>query len=349
MSQASAAGGWLSPTRAWRLIECPASVRPAAGTVPGADADLEVSTGTLAHRALERWIRAQGYRAEDPRAALAEAADDCAAELPGGAPSSWRVSRARLVARGMSLVELIGDRTPEQVLSEVELQDVDLRLRGQLDLLLLGDEIVVVDLKTQTLLEEELPEWAQFQLTIYAHLIEKTYGVLPARAEAFSLNRGRIEVPITEMSLQTTLAALASARAADPSHANPSPEVCLFCDRRLGCKPHWEVAMSWPNPDAVTGEVVRLEEAASGVCALLLDTPTGPAWASGIPIALLNAVPGQQVRLIRVHHVGVNTNGTSEWRWRRLSAVNVGFAWTSTKSCGSAPSATSSGPPSGSV
>ena len=86
------------------------------------------------------------------------------------------MSRARLIARGMSLVDLIGDRPPEQVLSEIELRDEDLRLRGQLDLLLLGDEIVVVDLKTQTLLDEGLPEWVKFQLTVYAHLIQKAYG-----------------------------------------------------------------------------------------------------------------------------------------------------------------------------
>lgn len=326
MSQPSVGAGWLSPSRAWRLIECPASVRPVAGNGPGAATDQEVNTGTLAHRALERWIRAEGYRAGNPKAALAEAADACAAELPGGPPSSWRVSRARLVARGMSLVDLIGHRAPAQVLSEVELQDEDLCLRGQLDLLLLGDEIVVVDLKTQTLLDEGLPEWVQFQLRLYAHLIEKTYGALPARAEVFSLNRGRIEVPITEESLQAALGALASARAADPSLANPSPEVCLFCDRRLECEPHWGVAMSWQDTDAVAGVVVRVEEAATGVSAVLLETLAGRAWASGIPSDLIAATPGQQVRLVRMQHVGMNADLVALWRWRRLSAGRAATA-----------------------
>ncbi|WP_433166368.1 PD-(D/E)XK nuclease family protein [Kribbella sp. CA-247076] len=325
MNQPSVGAGWLSPSRAWRLIECPASVQPVAGNGPGAATDQEVNTGTLAHRALERWIRAEGYRAGDPKAALAEAADACAAELPGGPPSSWRVSRARLVARGMSLVDLIGQRMPAQVLSEVKLQDDDLRLRGQLDLLLLGDDIVVVDLKTQTLLDEGLPEWVQFQLTLYAHLIEKIYGDLPARVEVFSLNRGRIDVPITKETLRDARGALAMARAANPSHAKPSREACQFCARRLECEPHWEVAMRWRNTDALEGAVVRVEEATTGVAAVLLEGLAGRAWASGIPTDLIAAAtPGQMLRLVRVHHVGVGADRVALWRWRRLSAGGVG-------------------------
>ena len=94
-------------------------------------------------------------------------------------------------------------------------------MRGQLDLLLLGDEIVVVDLKTQTLLEREVPDWVGFQLTVYAHLIRKAYGTLPTRAEVFSLNRGRIVVPIAEASVQAALDTLVRARAADMSQAEP--------------------------------------------------------------------------------------------------------------------------------
>lgn len=321
MSQPSAGAGWLSPTRAWRLIECPASVLPVAGTVSGGNAKLAVNTGTLAHRALERWIRTEGYRAADPKAALAEAADACAAELAGEPPSSWRVSRARLVARGVSLVDLIGDRTPDQVLSEIGLKDEDLKLRGQPDLLLLGDEIVVVDLKTQALREEELPAWVEFQLMVYAHLIRTTYGTLPTRAEVFSLNRGRKEVAITEESLEMALVALASARAVDPSHANPSPEVCRFCDRRFACEPHWGVATSWPNADAVTGMVERTEHAAAGVVALLLATANGLAWISGIPERIASVSPKDTVRVVRVRRVGTADNGLREWRWRDSSAM----------------------------
>lgn len=323
MSQPSAPGGWLAPTRAWRLIECPASVRPVAiGGVGGQD-DEEVNTGTLAHRVLERWIRTAGYRAPDPKDALAEVADACVSELHGSPPSSWRMSRARLIARGMSLVDLIGDRPPEHVLSEIELQDEDLRLRGQLDLLLLGDEIVVVDLKTQTLLDEGLPEWVKFQLTVYAHLVQKTYGTLPARAEVFSLNRGRREVKITEESLGDAMTALAIARAADPSHANPSPEACRFCDRRLGCEPHWAATATWPDVDAVEGTVQRAEHAATGVVALLLNTANGAAWISGIPSDLIGDPGRTRVRLIRVRSVRREADDATEWRWTRLSAIAI--------------------------
>jgi hypothetical protein len=320
VSQLSTAG-WLSPTRAWRLIECPASVRPAAGKGPAGGGDQEVNTGTLAHRVLERWIRAEGYRAADPKEELAEAADACASELRGEAPASWGVSRARLIARSLSLINLIGDRTPDQVLSEVELKDEDLRLRGQLDLLLLSDEIVVIDLKTQTLREDALPEWVTFQLTLYAHLVSKVYGKLPTRSEVFSLNRGRIVVPITDESLRSALELLATARAADSSLALPRREPCFFCDRRLNCEPHWDVATSWLDTDAVQGEIVRLEIAAKGVVAMLLDTSVGPAWATDIPASLVVGIPGQRVRLVRMHGRGATANGAGEWKWRPSSAI----------------------------
>ena len=223
MSDSSASADWLSPTRAWRLIECPASVRTAAvGGVSVVDHEQPINTGTLAHRALERWIRNGGYGEPNPGAVLAAAADSCAAEVPGGPPSGWNIVKYRLVARGPSLVDLIGERSPDDVLSEHVMHDHDLRLRGQLDLLLLGGEIVVVDLKTQTLIEDELPEWVQFQLNVYAHLVEKNYGSLPAHAEVFSLNRGRIEVSITQESLDGALDALAAARVSTPHMRTPA-------------------------------------------------------------------------------------------------------------------------------
>lgn len=321
MSQPSAACDWLSPTRAWRLIECPASVRHVAASGTGSARDQEANAGTLAHVVLERWIVTEGYRAPDPKAALSAAAEACAEELPGGPPTNWSISRARLVARGISLANLIGDRLPGHVLSEIELKDEDLRLRGQLDLLLLGDEIVVVDLKTQTLLGEGLPEWVAFQMTVYAHLIRKTYATLPSRAEVFSLNKGRKKVPITEESLQEGLAALASARAADPLDANPSPDVCSFCVRRFVCEPHWNVAMDWPDTDAVEGTVRRVEPAATGVVALLLITYSGPAWLSGIPEGLADVSPGDEVRVVRVRRVDTSGGDFREWRWQSLSAL----------------------------
>ena len=113
MSQPSAAG-WLSPTRAWRLIECPASVRPVAGNGPAGAGDQEVNTGTLAHRVLERWIRAEGYRAADPRR---HSRRQRMPALPSSLVSHLPAGGFRVPAwlPGSSLVDLIGDRSPDQV------------------------------------------------------------------------------------------------------------------------------------------------------------------------------------------------------------------------------------------
>lgn len=323
VSQPGPFAGWLSPTRAWRIVECPASVRPLASGVATVQ-DEQVNVGTLTHRVLEHWIRAAGYRTADPQGALADAADACESKLHGSPPPGWRISRARLIARGLSLVDLIGNRPPEHVVSEIELQDDDLRLRGQVDLLLLGDEIVVVDLKTETMLDEGLTDWMRFQLTIYAHLVQKTYGRLPDSAEVFSLNRGRRKVHITEESVRDALTALVTARAADRTHADPSPATCHFCGRRLECAPHWDASSTWPVRDAVEGVVERAEYAAAGMTALLLKTADGPEWVSRIPGAAGQAAPGDSVRIVRLKRVAPSRNDQMRaWSWQRTSAIRV--------------------------
>ena len=67
--------------------------------------------------------------------------------------------------------------------------------------------------------------------------------------------------------------------------------------------------------------MVRVEIAATGVAAMLLDTSAGPAWASGIPANLVSGIPGQQVRLVRMHGRRANADGVLEWRWTRVSAI----------------------------
>lgn len=312
---------WLSPTRAWRLSECPASVRLPAGTLSAATRSTEVNSGVLAHRALNRWIAEEGYRSAHPRSALADAADCCVRTAAVAPPGDWRVTRARLLARTPSILDLVSDRPPEHVLSEIELRDEQLRLRGELDLLLMGTEVAVVDLKTQTLKGRRLPRQVEFQLLTYAHLVRATHGRLPSQVKVLSLNRGLIDIPVTLGRIDRLLETLAAVRRADPHATNPDPETCRFCPRRLRCEDHWQAAAEWPGADAVRGRAIRVENAASGVSAVLLETPAGNAWVGGIPADIAPAAGERDVRVVRVRGGVVREDGLPQWQWLPRSAI----------------------------
>lgn len=321
---------WLSPTRAWRMMQCPASVRPLLGP-PASPTDegdpLDVNAGTLAHRVIERWIRSGGYREASPVEALSNTADECVADLRDGPPSGWALTHARLIARGPMLVDLIGPRTSEQIHSEVELWDPRLRLRGKPDLVLLGDEVVVLDFKTQTFRESDLPEWVKFQLAIYAHLIEDTFGTRPDRAGVFSLSRGQIPVSITDAEIEAALAAVSSARQVGPDIAHPSLEVCRYCLRRFECEPHWQAVATWPEPDCIEGAIDRVEVAANGVAAVRVTTATGASWVTRVPAHLVTGVAGQSIRFVRIRSIRTeNGDAPDGWIFSRGSALQCNAA-----------------------
>jgi hypothetical protein len=163
-----------------------------------------------------------------------------------------------------------------------------------------------------------------FQLTIYAHLIQKKYGVFPSHVEVFSLNRGRLPVTVTGESVLAALAAVAKARAVDPSVAYPAPETCRYCRRRLDYGPHWEAAPTWPSADCVQGPVERIELAANGVAALQVQSATGLVWVNGIPVALVTAGVGTHIRLVRLYHLGAGDERDTGLRWSASSAMTWG-------------------------
>ncbi|MGC4154860.1 MAG: PD-(D/E)XK nuclease family protein [Propionicimonas sp.] len=317
---------WYSPTRLWSLLNCPASAGQApVDTAWTASIDPETNAGTLAHNALEIWMKSGSFRSSDPRAAFAEVVDSL---LPGDAgkpPPRWPITRARLIARASLLVELIGSRTADQILSEVELRDQALRLRGRPDLVLLGEKAILLDLKTQTLKRGEPPEWVDFQLNLYAHLVNVNHGVRLDSAKVFSLNRGLIPVPISQSTIRAALCAARAASESSLDDARPAPDVCRFCTRRLGCQPHWDIAPSWSPTDCVEGTVDRVEVAANGLAAIRIAQKQSSTWVSGIPAALVTVVTrGDHIRLVRVWQDATALGSESPaWRWGGSSAVQT--------------------------
>lgn len=317
--------GWCSPTRLWSLLNCPASAgEPPADTTWTASSNHETNAGTLAHNALETWIKSGGFRSGDPRASLAEVADALLPDSTGRPPPRWPMARARLLARAPLLAGLIGSRTDNQILSEVELRDNAFRLHGKPDLVLLGDEVVLLDLKTQTLKHGELPEWVDFQLNLYAHLVRVHQGVRPDSVQILSLNRGLIPVLVTDETILTALDAARRARETLLGDARPAAEVCRFCDRRLTCTPHWDASLSWDSADCVEGVIDRLEVAANGRAAVRVAQAESEAWVSGIPASLLtSARTGERIRVVRVRQASPTPENGIDWRWRDSSALRI--------------------------
>lgn len=293
------------------------------GVLPGNDRT--VNSGTLAHRALERWLKGEGYRSDNPRSSLQAVADACAAELPTGPPGDWTMARRRLIANAPRLGELVGARTPDQVSPEEWLQDDALRLRGKVDLLLTGGELVLADLKSQTLPGGEgVPERIQFQMQFYAHLVRVNYGRAPDRTVVFSLNKGVQAVDVSDATMAEALTKVAEVRSADPNVASPCPTVCRFCDRRMECDAHWSTLATWDESDvdAVKGTIVKIERAATGVSQVWLATGAGERqWVARVPTSKLSASEGDQVRFVRVSGRWGGDGAERSWMWRSWSEM----------------------------
>jgi hypothetical protein len=270
---------------------------------------------------MQAWIQSGGYRSNDPARKLADAINDTLAQVGGTPPPTWAVTRARLLARAPALAELLTAETTARVICETELIDPALMIRGTPDVVVVGERIAVIDLKTQTLKHDRLPPWAEFQLTIYAHLVERTHRELPTIVEVFSLNRGRLPVVVTPTTVRTALDAVVSARAADPTETRPAFEVCRFCARRLECQPHWDAAVSWATVDCVEGIVERTEQSSTGVIAVLVETAVGPAWVTGMPSAAIALGKGERFRAVRLLPADAGTGERRAWRWAGASAA----------------------------
>ena len=312
---------WLSPTRAWRLTECAASVGPVTNA-PIALENNALNAGTAAHRAIQVWINSNGYEDDDVRRRLSEAIDTVLKDSGGNVVvGEWTSTRARLLARAVQLAALL--RRGGRVVSEKELRDSRHKLRGTPDIVVLGQGgASVIDLKTPTTNCNSLPPWINFQLSIYAHLVRQEYGVLPRQTDVFRLNKGLIPAAISKSSVAVALETVQRAREADRSVASPAPETCRYCRRRIECQPHWDAATSWPETDCVEGTIERIERAENGLTALHLQTSAGLQWVSGIPSVLVTAAVGERLRLLRLKR-SESVGDLNGFIWRPHSALGV--------------------------
>lgn len=316
--------GWLSPTRAWRVAQCPASAGPGVSGAAQVDRPAQ-NKGSLGHRALDFWVRAKGYQEADVRGAMRTAVDRAVAELRSEVPSDWTLTSKRLLARAPALAEAFGDDV-DCVISEGTIRDAALRIYGTPDVVVLGKEITLIDLKTEQLDHGEISPWIKFQLSVYAHLVGQEHGSLPCRVEVFSTQRGRMPVQLKDTDISAALSAIEAARRAHPSSTNPDEDTCRYCLRRLRCDAQWQAALLWSKRDCLAGRVTRTERSLNGLTGLWLETADGPVLLSGVPTVLVPDLDGRTIRAVRVSASPRSESDQPNWRWGVRSALAVDSA-----------------------
>lgn len=326
MTKSTLTTRWLSPTSASRLLACPASLGRPQGTL----GLLEPNAGTIAHRAIQRWIETGDWA--DPiqrgeRLVVHFDTTACDARADIAVLRDGRMTRARLAARADQLSAELTEFTSggASIACEQPLSDPRRRLRGIPDVAVHGLRSAVIDFKTGRDATVPLSEKVRLQLLIYAHLYRCVYGQLPEMVEAFSFIHGPLRVSVDGASVEATLSAITEARAQDPELARPSPTVCAFCARRFVCEPHWNAVPTWDAPDALEGRIGQVERARNGAVALLIETNAGTQWITHIPHDRLpaHAEVGSYVRIIHVHRKHSNDPEVSGLEWRAGRLVDI--------------------------
>lgn len=314
----AAAPQWWSATATWRLLRCPASAAPTLAPVkpPGHTAD---NSGTLAHLALQIWIEAGDWSHPDANMRLQERFDEVAKAHGANLEHMPRavVTRARLKSRGKGLAALVAGAA--DVRSELLLRDEEHHLFGVLDIAAPGPGGFIIDLKTGHEPFAELSPAIEHQMTFYAHLLQATYGMLPKRVIAFSLQRGPREIKVSSSAVAAFLTKVRAAQLSQDTVARPQIDICRFCPKRMTCQPHWDAVSAWEDIDAIEGEISSVEQANSGRVALLI----GNQWVTGLPKSALPhcAEPGQFARAVRLRRRGGSTH--SEWTASVTTRIHI--------------------------
>ncbi len=321
---------WLSASSAVRLLDCPAAVTtlPRGAALPAGPTDAAINAGSLAHRAVERWVRAGGWRREAAAAqdSLAGSLQTVAAEA-GVALSQLRDGRtteARLrVHEGdlaTALQRLAGPAG--SVKTEVTLHDTENRIWGTLDLLAHdGRDWSILDVKTGAdAAGHDVQTEIQQQLLVYADLVMTTHGKLPRVAAVFSLRRGLVTLPVDGAQVAAFRLRLLDARSAwltGLREARPDRRGCTFCRRRFDCPEHWEASSSWSDADGVQGVLVRCDHSQSGRSAVLLRDGEREAWVHDLANDTTQLTVGALTRAVRVRRQredGAQAGTTERWR-----------------------------------
>lgn len=238
--------------------------------------------------------------------AITFAADIDISQMPRG-----RITRSRLKVRAQAIWGmLLGCGSDVQVLTELNLEDRQRRLRGRLDVLVRGpNSLRVIDLKTNATVTPNgtLAADLRFQLLFYAGLVESSFGQVPDTVEAFSLVDGHHVMPVQEIDVtkvRTKVRVAQEQWIGGDRVAEPEEGTCKFCPRRLECDPHWNVPRVAGLHDSIEGKVIRAVSSDDASLSLLLETVDGVRWLNALKSdsdEMLDVSTGRRIRAIHVY------------------------------------------------
>ncbi|MFI7543758.1 PD-(D/E)XK nuclease family protein [Actinoplanes sp. NPDC049599] len=304
-------GHWLSPSSAARLLICPASVTTLQPQ-PSAPASAQPeNAGSLVHLAVQSWINAGDWQADDSTARLRThlANAQSAHGLNIGAVPGGRMAAARLQLRAPALADTLRRLAQHaRIRAEVPLYNAAIKLWGIVDILIESDSLAIIDLKTGDATEKAGPgQRTRHQLLAYAALARASQSRWPATLAVFNLHHGYQPISYSTSEAETLVRRIIAARAAwvnGHRAAIPQQAHCRSCPRRLSCGPYWQASAHWTDEPSVEGTVRRAVAAENGKVALELDTVTGPIWLTNVTIK-----PGSEYLMgsrVRAIHVSVS-------------------------------------------
>lgn len=263
---ASAAIDVASPTLLDRLLGCPLRVafERAAPSGGGRQAPPQprVLVGNAIHRTIELCFLSPSMELQ---AAWNEACDEMAPTDgdPRSAPSARRAF-LRLQRRLPELRAYVDGLAADSILCEHTVFSPDGRVRGRVDLLVLGARPAVIDHKTGVVLEDGVTiGHFHRQLAIYAWLASVTMQSEVNDAALFSLRDGLVEVDVSATARQSLVAEALSAletyndRVPREQPAAPSEVGCGTCRFVGRCDPAWRALTDGVVERLGWGEAIR--------------------------------------------------------------------------------------------
>lgn len=279
--------------------------------------------GTVAHAALEEWIRNAEWREVDSGDRLATRFRDLAPP-DEGLIGEVRQINSRLRVRGAQLGSFLQSEGFSLVEPEVFLSDESQMIRGKLDIVAHGqDRITVLDFKTGGGYQpgQPLPESATAQLAIYEELVRQRWN-MPTRSGIFSLQQGLLWSGSPAQTVVQSLLTIRDEIEAGNHPASPDERHCMWCTARMDCEEQWAAAESTDWGDCVTGRVVRIDQGTMGLHAVLIEGPAGETLVCGATTLWPTPSPGDTVAVIGVwrdHEDPRVRRATPRTEFRRLA------------------------------